>query len=290
MLTLFFSASNVIVVTFNGLKDNFRETLYFLGSALSFFLISAGLFLFGVTDAVNSFWYGRLISWIIFTIIPLLDMLVRGLFKVSIKIPNRIIIFALNTFAASLAYVLFTQWDSIIVTQLGSSEENRIYKSIVFIVSLPLALRLILETKLLPDFSSHFIKENKEQLRSEFISFTSLLIGLGVICTGLGVILAEPILSIFYNPEIGLKSGFIFPVTLLGTFLYIASVPGISALQAIGKESIVRNDAIVQSIMFFCFSVLLFKQYGINILPVLLLLVNVIFNIFIVFKANKLLK
>ena len=290
LLIFFFSSSNVIVIAFNGLKDKLRVSLYFLGSAISFFLISYALFTFGITDAVYSFLLGRLISWMIFTILPLTDMVFRGQFIFSINISSRVFIFAFNSFFVSIAYILFTQWDSILVTQFGSLEENGIYKSIVFIASLPLALRVILETKLLPEFSSFIKNGNIARLNREYTVLTSLLASLGFICSLVSIIIAKPILLLFYNSEISLNSDFIFPITLLGTFLYITSVPGAIVLQAIGKENIIRNISILQSLLFFIISLLFFNKFGIRLLPVLLLLVNSFFFIFIFYKSKILLR
>ncbi len=257
---------------------------------LSFFIISSILFVTGTQNAVDSFWSGRLASWVIFTIVPLLDLLLSGKLKVSLRIPSRIIYFAFNTFIATISYVLFTQWDSILVTQFGSPEENGIYKSIILMASLPLALRVVLETKLLPDFSSHYENNNTQQIRNEFETITKMLLMASILLAGLSVIFAEPVLSLLFNEEIGSNSTILFPVGLLATLVYITAVPGLSLLQAVSKEQIVRNISISQSIFFIISSIFLFESFGVVILPILLLISNLLFLFVILYYSQRIFK
>ncbi|MCA9387051.1 oligosaccharide flippase family protein [Candidatus Dojkabacteria bacterium] len=272
LIVFFFSISNVVLVIFNGLNYKNRLTAYFFASAVTFFAISAITFLFFDFSAVNSFFIGRLISWVIFTILPLVDLYRLNLLAFSFNIPKKFLKFAFNIFTASFAYVLFTQWDSIVVTQLGSAKENGIYKPVEFLASLPLALRVILETKLLPEFSEIEGKGDFLTLKNKTLFYTKALSALSIIVTIIAIPFTHFGLSIFYNTEIADEGSLIFVLTLIGTFLYILSIPATTALQALNKEHKIRNAATVQSAIFLIFATILFIPLGTVFLPILLVI------------------
>jgi len=290
LLCIFFSASHVITVTFNGLRNDFKTSLYFLGMSLSFILVTLFTYLILDIDAVESFLLGRLISWILFTIIPIIDLFRNNLFTFKFHLPKRFVTFAFNTFISAFAYALFTQWDSILVTNSLGEAENGIYKSVIFIASMPLALRVILETKLLPEYSELFAKNKLDKLKESFKKFSLILFSGAILLTLISIPIDEPVLSIFYNNEIGERSNLIFPLGLLATFLYIAAVPAISFLQAIGKENIVRNASIVQALLFVGISTLLFSNFDLYFLPALLVGVNIIFGLILILYVYRWIK
>ncbi|MCA9380845.1 oligosaccharide flippase family protein [Candidatus Dojkabacteria bacterium] len=272
LVIFFFSISNVILVIFNGLNYKNRLTGYFLASAITFFLISAVTFLFFDFSAVNSFFIGRLISWIIFTVLPLIDLYRLDVLGIEFNIPKKLLKFAFNIFTASFAYVLFTQWDSIVVTQLGSAKENGVYKPVEFLASLPLALRVILETKLLPEFSEIEGNGDFVTLKNKTLFYTKVLSALSIIVTIIAIPFTHFGLNIFYNTEIADEGSLIFILTLIGTFLYIVSIPATTALQALNKEHKIRNAATVQSAIFLIFATALFIPLGTVFLPILLVI------------------
>jgi O-antigen/teichoic acid export membrane protein len=280
-LILLFSASNVLIIIFNGLGSYKRVTSYYLGTAVLFIFISTTLTLLTDMDAMHSFLIGRLVSWIVFTIIPLLDMYKMGLLQFRFPISRRFITFSINSFFAAFVFILFTQWDSILVTQLGGAEENGIYKSIVFLASVPIGLRVILETKLLPEYSKLFSQGKIEELLGTLQNLTIKLVVLTVLCTLIAIPLSEPVISIIYNDLIGSESGIIFPLCVFGSFIFVATMPSITVLQAIGKEATIRNGSILASVTFFITSFLFYEIFGINGLALLMFLSNILFSIYI---------
>lgn len=288
ILCVIFSSSDVIALTFNGLFQGFRLSVYFLLTSI-LFLVSTFIFFFVFKiNPVESFLYGRLLSWIIFTIAPIIDLFRQNLIEFKFVYNPRFITFALNTFVVAFSYSLFTQWDSILVTNVLGEFENGIYKSAIFVASVPLAFRVILETKLLPEYSKLHAENKITELKESVKKYTLIFLAASIVLTICAVIFDELVLTIIFNSTIATQSNLIFPIAALGTFIYITAVPAVAYLQAIGKENIVRNGALFQSVAFVLLSTLaIYNGMGLVVLPILLLAVNVIFGSVVIFFSSK---
>ena len=279
-LILVFSSSNVFILIFNGLKDNLRTSLYYTLSSLLFIILTFGLYFLNIVDVINAFLIGRIISWIIFTIIPLNRLYYLGLIDFAkAQYEKRFGLFAANVLISTIAYVIMGQWDSILVINYAGSYENGIYKSVSTLATVPIVISVILQTKLLPEFSELVSKGKVEELLKEFYKYMKIL---GVFCVLVflaSLIFAHLALTIVYTPEIA-NSGlqYFYPI-LAGVLIYIFTSPILSLLMALGYERFYRNSAIIQAVLFLLISVLLIGVFGINLLPILLLSVNILFFI-----------
>lgn len=274
---LIFSSSNIVTLVFNSLGYYYKASVYFLGSSLSFILITFGLYFGGITDLTQSFLIGRLISWIIFTILPLWSLYKGGFLKVAYKLPKRMITFAFNSFVFVFSYSTFNQWDSILITNTMGEYSNGIYKSVSFIASLPYVLSVVLDTKQLPEYSKMFAEKKYKELMDNCNKYTKGLLALAVVLTILSIPLSRFGLSIIFNSEIADNGYFYLPLILLAVMTYVASIPSVNVLQASGNEAKVRNVALVQSVGFVILSTLLLPSFGLIILPLILIGLNATF-------------
>lgn len=286
-LIILFSACNIIILIFNGLKDKLRTSTYFLFTSLTFLAITFGLYFLNITDAVNSFLIGRLISWIIFTIIPIIDLLRKNLIEVKFELPHKYVSFFVNNMIVDFSYSLFNQWDSILIINVLGEFQNGIYKSVSFIASIPYIVSVVLQTKLLPEYSEFFHDNEVQKVKISFDFLNKLLILGGIIIVFLSIILGHLGLSIIYNSEIADLGTQYLPFIIAAVMIYIASVPSTTVLLANGKDHIVRNLSLVQSIGFVALSSLLLSTLGLSILPLILIVLNSIFFFISFIEARK---
>lgn len=277
-LILIFSSSNVFILIFNGLKDNLRTSLYYTLSSLIFIGLTFGLYFLKVTDVINAFLIGRVVSWIIFAIVPLIELNRQKLIDLGkAHFDKRFATFALNVLISTMAYVIMGQWDSILVTNYAGNYENGIYKSVSTLATVPIVLSVILQTKLLPEFSELVHLNKINELKAELYKYLKILGVFGIVVFLISIPLAKLGLTIIYNEEIATNGlQYFFPI-LAGVLIYIFTSPILSVLMALGYEHFYRNSAILQSILFLAISILLIGTFGITLLPVLLLLANILF-------------
>jgi O-antigen/teichoic acid export membrane protein len=287
-LIVLFSSSNVITLVFNALGKAISASLYFLGSSISFIMLTFFLYFSGLMDVVQAFLVGRLISWIIFTFLPLLDLFRLGFLQMSFKLPRRFFSFALNSFVFVFSYSILNQWDSIIITNTLGEYSNGIYKSVSFIASLPYILSVVLDTKQLPEYSKMLLEKKFTDLKNNFLKTTKLLVGFAVIVTILSIPTAYLGLSLIFNQQIAVEGYIYFPLILFAVCIYVASIPAVNVLQATGNESRVRNLALLQSVGFVAVSSLLLGQFGLMLLPVTLIFLNTTFFFVSFISAKKL--
>ena len=248
-LILIFSSSNVFILIFNGLKENLKTSLYYTLSSIVFIGLTFALYFFKITDVVNAFLIGRIVGWAIFAVIPLIELKKQKLIDFSkAHYDRRFGLFALNVLISTIAYVIMGQWDSILVTNYAGSYENGIYKSVSTLATVPIVLSVILQTKLLPEFSELVHLGKITELKSELYKYLKIL---GVFCITVFVVsipLAKFALTIIYNEEIAANGlQYFFPI-LAGVLIYIFTSPILSVLMALGYEHFYRNSAIIQSL------------------------------------------
>ena len=284
---LIFSSSNVIALVFNALGYKIRTSAYFLGSSLTFMFITFALYFLKITNLTEAFLWGRLISWIIFTFIPLFYLYKNGFLKVAFKLPKRMITFAFNSFIFVFSYSTFNQWDSILITKTLGEYSNGIYKSVSFIASLPYVLSVMLDTKQLPEYSKLYAEKKYKELLENCAKVTKILIGITVGLTLLSIPLSRFGLSIIFNNEIADNGYFYLPLILLAVMTYVASIPSVNILQASGNEVKVRNVALVQSVGFVVLSSLLLPRFGLMILPLILIGLNATFFVVSYISARR---
>lgn len=277
-LLLIFSASNVFILIFNGLKDKFRTGLYYTLSSLIFIGLTFALYFFHITDVINAFLIGRIVGWAVFSIIPVVVLMKEKLIDFSkAKTDSRFLKFAANVLVSTMAYVIMGQWDSILVTNYAGAYENGIYKSVSTIATMPVVLTVILQTKLLPEFSE-LVHHNKiKELKAELFKYLKLLGGFCIVAFLISIPLAHFGLSLIYNSEIadnGLQ--YFFPI-LASVLIYIFTFPVFTVLLSLGYEHLYRNASLIQSVLFLILSTGLIATFGISLLPTLLLLANILF-------------
>lgn len=289
-LIIIFSASNVVILIFNGLQDNFKTSLYFLLSTLIFLTVTFSLFLTGTTNAVVAFLLGRLISWVLFTIIPIVDLYIRKLIEFKFELPKGYIKFISNNMVVDISYSLFNQWDAILVINILGAFQNGVYKSVAFIASLPYALSVVLQTKLLPEYSLETSKGNKGAVLKSFNKYNKMLLALLIVVVIFSAVFSRLILSVTYTQEISeLGYAYLTPI-LLSVMLYVLAVPSVSVLLALQKEYIVRNMSLIQAFGFIILSSILIQSFGLVILPISLILLNSLFFVVNYYFARRYLR
>ncbi len=276
-ITILFSASNSIILIFNGLQNQKLLSKFFGYSSLLFLFITFFLH-FGFNLAPTlSFIYARLISWGVYTLLPIIYLKREGLFSKQKFVPQenkRFNKFAINTFIYVGSITLLTQWDSMLITSVDGVHTNGLYKSVAFIATIPIVLVTILQTRLLPLLSKlhseHKTKEIAIELRNN-IKFLFLILSTTFL---IQLFIYKPLLNIFLNQEIVEKAGHLFPMIFLAICIHILISPYISTLQAIGREKFVRNLAIIQVFSFVFLSTIFYSNYSYSSLPILLILIN----------------
>ncbi len=292
LLAFIFSASNTIILIFNGLRNHKKVTQYFAVSSVLFLALTFIFYFAFKLNPVISFLTARAISWGIYTIIPIMRLKKENLLEKSpfeAKKHGRFNKFALNTFIYTGGLTLLTQWDSILITNIDGAYTNGIYKSVAFIASIPIVLVTILHTKLLPHFSDLNSKGKIQGIKKELSTYTKYLLLILGLAFFLQLFIYEPALKIFLEEEIVLEAGFLFPLIFLAICLQILASPYISALQAIGQEKFIKNLITIQVTLFIFFSTLLYPTYGYNIFPILLIILNLsVLTTIYFFTHNKL--
>ncbi len=243
---ILFSSSNTFILIFNGLKRETLVSTFYLGSALLFILTSLILNLaFGI-NAVESFLYGRLFSWIVFWILPLFVLFKERLISLSeVHSEEKILPFAFNAFLASIAYVIAGQLDSILVTEQYGLEVNGIFKSAVFAGTIPIALATILQTKLIPEFS-----EKIEQAFSLLKKYLKWIFLLSAALLVLGLIFGNLGLTILYNSEIASGGYWFFVAALVSTLINIVNAVIFAYYYGVNKSNLVRNITVLETIIY----------------------------------------
>ncbi len=293
-LIIIFSASNTIILIFNGLEEKKVVSKFFGFSALIFLLTTMAFYFIFDFNPTASLIYGRLISWILYTFVPIYTLNKKGLLERGVfclkKHPkfNR---FAINTFIYLSSLALMTQWDSILITNVDGAYTNGLYKSVAFIATIPIVLVTILHTKLLPFFSKLNSKKEFQKIRLHlFKNIKHVGMFLTIIYT-IALLIYEPVLNIFLDHEIVKNAGFLFPIILLAVCIQILITPFIATLQAMGLEKIIVKISIFQTTVFLTISTLLYNPYGYSIFPYLMLLLNlIVFLTLGVFTYTKLQK
>ncbi len=243
---IIFSSSNTFILIFNGLKREKLVSTFYLGSAVLFIGISTILNIVFKINAVEAFLYGRLISWVIFWILPLIVLFKDKLISISgIRSGDKILPFAINAFLASIAYVIAGQLDSILITNHYGLEANGIFKSAVFAGTIPIALATILQTKLIPEFS-----ENLSKAYSSLKKYLKLVIGLSFGLLIAGLLLGNLGLNILYNAEIASGGYWYFIAALVATLLNIINAVVFAYYYAVDKSNLVRNITVVETIIY----------------------------------------
>lgn len=288
--TFIFSASNTIILIFNGLEKKEKVSEYFGMSSLLFIVLTFIFYLAFEFNPALSFLLGRLISWGIYTIAPMYNLSKNNLLKTekfNLKNYKRYNKFALNTFIYMGSVTIITQWDSILITNIDGIYINGIYKSVAFIATIPIVLVTILHTKLLPQLSKLNAKKEFKKISTTLNQYSRyLIIGLGLTFL-LQFLIYEEVLNIFLQKDIVQQAGHLFPLIFLAVSLQIIATPYISTLQATGNEKIIRNFSIFQASTFILTSILLYPEYSYNILPKLLIIINLLFFFSVFFFSNK---
>ncbi len=275
--TILFSASNTIILIFNALDEKNTVSKYFGLTALTFLLMTMFFYFILGFEPILSFIYGRLISWLIYTLIPIFNLIKQGFLEkdiFSFKKQTSFNRFALNTFIYLGSIALITQWDSILITNIDGVHTNGIYKSVAFIATTPVVLVTILHTKLLPFFSKLNAKKRFSEITKELwknIKHVSILL---LFIYLISLLIYEQILNVFLMEEIVQEAGFLFPILVLAICIQILTTPFVATLQAIGRENIIAKVSILQVIVFLILSTYLYSTYSYTIFPYLMLSIN----------------
>lgn len=288
-LIIIFSASNTYILVFNGLQKDKIFNLMMLGNATLFVLLTFGLFFAGL-EPVESFLWGRLLSWIIFSVVPILILAKQNLLG-KIHLSKRFILFGLNSFVIVFSYAVLNQWDSIIVTQFRGEAVNGIYKSVAVLATVPNVLAVILQTRLLPEYSKLVAQGEVKKTIQSMSKYT--LLGLGITATSLIVaqLFNSDILALFYTSEIADFGQQYFAIILAGSLFYVSAVPAMMTLYAIGRESLLRNITVVQVIIYLLFSTIIVAfQRDLFELAILFAAVNLLLLVVVNIAGRQLLK
>jgi O-antigen/teichoic acid export membrane protein len=284
IFTIIFSASNTIILIFNGLEKKFEVSKYFAISGLLFLILTIFFYFVLNFRPVTAFLLARLISWLLFTILPTYDLFKKGFLKkeaFDLKKHVKFNSFATNTFIYLGSLAVITQWDSILITNVDGAYTNGMYKSVVFIATIPIILVTVLHTKLLPFFSKLTSEKKYSEISLELwknVRGLLLLLFTGYIFS---LYIYEFVLNVFLSQEIILQTGFLFPMILLSICIQILITPFIAVIQAMGSEGIITKTYILATIAFVTISLIFYTQYGYIIFPYLLLTLNSLLLLFL---------
>lgn len=284
-ISIFFSASNLVVLIFNGLGKSWYTSTYFFAMGFLQLIIPIVLSTVLQTPAVEAFFIGRIIGFGLLTIVPIVQLINLKLVQPVFQIPRRELRFAINSLFITFSYTAFSQWDSLLVTAAFGLTANGIYKSVSLLGSASYIFSTIIQTKLLPEFSQLFRKKERIILLKRHRQNTLSLIGICAAIFVVAMLFKTEFVTLFFNSEISNAGAYLLPIIFVGASLYVFAIPSVAVLQSVGKENLARNLSIMQSAGFILLSGLLAPAIGLTFIPVALILSNLIFFAIIYGKA-----
>jgi O-antigen/teichoic acid export membrane protein len=286
-LSILFSASNAIILCFNGLRNKFKVGLYYFGTAFSFVVLIYYFYEFWGKSPAESFLLARIASWALFVIIPILDLYISDHIDFHFSVPKRFAIFAANNAIIAFSISIFTEWDSIVVHSLGGERINGIYKSIDFLALAPNIIGTVITTQLLPQYSRMDANKSYQKMQKHFLKLTNYFLMLTPIIVLLSLVISKQLIKFVFTQEIADEGWHMFPVIILGSMFYVSVVPASSVLQASGKEKVLRNLLIIITTTFAVFSIICFKIFGVYGVIFLAVLLAIVFWISVFTRTRK---
>lgn len=289
-LIVIFSSSNIIALIFNSISRFNRSSFYYLLSSLLFIGISYALYSYFNFTSTDAFLWGRLISWFAVTIIPLLDLFALKLLEFRISFPKGFIKYISNNMIVDISYSIFNQWDSILIINVLGAFQNGVYKSVAFLASIPYILSVVINTKLLPEYSRGLEIGNYSQVRASYLKITKGLIVFCVFLVIASIFVSKFAISLLYSEEIAeLGSQYFLPL-LIAVSLYVIASPSIALLLASGREVFVRNLSIIQTVLFVLISLVVVYNLDLIWLAITMLFVNLIYFLLALRQSSIILK
>lgn len=283
------SIYNIIILSFNGLHQQLKASVYQIGYVLILLTsLCINFFVLGM-EGLQSALLSFLIAWGIMNIAMVLDLWRGGLIEPSLHIPTDFIKFCLNNFVYIACFLVLTQTDILFIAfQLGDSQAG-IYRSTAQIALFTRIIGLAVSTPLLPIFSRLVYEKNWFKLRKIYILvqiFVFLCVGIMFISA---TFFGQGILQLLYNnSEVALTGGVILPLLVAALGIQSLNMPTIMLFQAFSRERIVRNGAIIQCSLYIVAMALL-TRYNLIYPALILLALELLVLPFYYFKVNRLL-
>lgn len=289
-LIVIFSSSNVIALIFNSISRFNRSSFYYLLSSLLFIGLTYSLYSFFNFSSTDAFLWGRLISWVVVTILPLIDYYFLKLLEFRMEFPKGFLKYISNNMVVDISYSIFNQWDSIIIINVLGAFQNGVYKSVAFLASVPYVLSVVIHTKLLPEYSRGIENGNNSQVRDSYLKITKGLILLSIFLVIVSIFVSKFVISLLYTEEIAeLGSQYFIPL-LIAVSLYVIASPSIALLLASGREVFVRNLSILQTVLFVLISLVVVYNLELIWLAITMLFVNLIYFLLALRQSSIILK
>ncbi len=160
-----------------------------------------------------------------------------------------------------------------------------VYKSVVWIASLPLALKVILETKFLKEFSQHSNELDYLSIKLKVRMQIKSIALFGAISILLSLIFGNQLLELVFTKELANSGYHYFPLIILTTFIFLLAVPLANALQSIEHENVFKL-AITTNLITYCITTtMLYDSLGVKVFIISSLILNSIMFIFLINKT-----
>ena len=283
------SAANTVIIVYNGLLERTRMAIYYLGSAITLLAVTFGLFWGMHLDSVDSFLWGRLISWVIFLLVPMIDLYISGHLRWEFKLPLEQLRFTFNNFLVRAFYTLTFQWDTLLVSFSSGAYVTGYFRTVALAANMPLVLATFINTKLLPEFSLYAHERKFAKLDAIYRKYLLLIFGLAAGTVIVSIPLAHWGLSTLFSTEIADAGSSAFVLLFISAWLYVISIPALTLLQALTRDGFLVLASAVQAVVFVVLSTVLYPQLGLAVVPALLIGVNALFALTLIIGAHYLL-
>ncbi len=276
------SAANTVIIVFNGLLKRVRLGAYYLGMAVLLMAATFGLYFFGGLQPVDAFLWGRLISWIVFLIVPLVDLYVTGHLKWKWTLPFEQLRFTFNNFLVRAFYTLTFQWDSLLVSFVSGAYVTGYFRTVAVVANAPLMLVTFISTKWLPEYSALVHAKRFREVSRSYRRTTSTIFVIGLILSALSIPLANLGLRILFTQEIADAGSGYFILLFVACMMYVLAIPALTVMQAMTRAFALAVVSAIQAGLFVVLSTLLYPIYGLVIVPTLLIGVNLLFALAVI--------
>lgn len=261
-------ASSAFYVLVAGLTGQGRLRLggLFHGTTAVLFLVGAVLFSRWGMEPTPAMLTARLLSWgagsaILLILFSLQKAYVLRPFRWTL--PKTVLAFAISTFWFHAVELAINQIDVVLARALLGDAAAGDFKTASLLGMAPMAIGTLVSAALLPVLVRLHEREPR-RARRMVATLTLALAAILTIGCLLGLFIAHPLLSWFYNPRIAEAGRGVFLFTLLATAFYVTGMPIQEWLLATDASRFVRLTATIRAVAFFPLAILLTRFWGIT--------------------------
>lgn len=280
LVTIFIlSANNIILISFNAIERYFRVSLYYLVSSILFFVLVLVFFALGI-GAIESFLYGRLLSWGFVFLVGFIDLKNITRFSLNLNFDKQFFKYAIGALIITGSYVVLNNWDSLLINNVFGSDVNGYYRSATILGSIPLLLITIISTRYLPYLSEIWGKEeSKGLIKSTLRKVSTVVILLLMLGFFIVLLLGSSLLELFYTKEIAINGYMYFLWGYVNSSVYvIGAIASIYLYVSNGLRFLVKLSLFC-ALCFVLLSTIGALTVGLALVPISLLIACLLFTI-----------